>query len=209
MLDDDHVVVYDTAIDPHAAQAALAQYRERARQAGELALALGATSVALGLLGGAASVAPVIVGAVVAFVMWGAAVSARTGLLARLVGQRSAYVIPDVAAAGAQLATPQERARLAESLARVLAALDRPCAGRPGPVTERAGRYVDDLRALAAALVDDRVHMHPSALVLVRGLLEWPLRSPLYNVDIPETTLRIVLGRIRAALDEPRDDPDV
>jgi hypothetical protein len=51
--------------------------------------------------------------------------------------------------------------------------------------------------------------MHPSALVLVRGLLEWPLRSPLYNVDIPETTLRIVLGRIRAALDEPRDDPDV
>jgi hypothetical protein len=206
MFDDDRVVVYDNALDPHTARIALERLRWRAREAAELAAALTVTAFVLGWLGGAASVVPVIVGAVFAVGVWGAALSERTGLLSRLVGQRSAYVIPDVAAAGAHLATPQERARLAEALVRLVAAAEdaRSRSGVVAPAAARVGRHADELRTLVAALRDERVEVHPSTVVLVRGLLEWPLRSPLYNVEIPETTLRIVLGRIRASVHEPR-----
>jgi hypothetical protein len=127
----------------------------------------------------------------------------RGALVARLVGQRSAYQIPEVARAANRLASMERRHELARALTRlvlVAEGVEPATAGLDG-IAERILPHGDDLLGLAFLIASDGVKVHPASLALLDRLLGFTARSPLYNRAIPEQHLRIAIQRIRASID--------
>ena len=196
-------VVDDYAVDPHAAAAVLARLTQRVRDAAvgaAMALVVGLALVILGyqeiaLPAGAAALA----GLFVALLARGE----RGALVARLVGQRSAYQIPEVARAAERISSMAHRRELARALARlvfVAEGIEPATVGTDG-IPERILPYADDLLGLAFLIASDGVKVHPASLALLDRLLGSTMRSPLYSRAIPEQHLRIAIQRVRASID--------
>jgi hypothetical protein len=196
-------VVDDHAVDPHAAAAVLARLTQRTRDAAlgaGLAVVLGLGLVLLGYMqialpAGAAAVTGLFVAAV--------ARGERGALVARLIGQRSAYQIPEVARAAERMACMGRRQELARALARLVFVAEgiEPATIGVDGIPERIAQYADDLLGLAFLIASDGVKVHPATLALLDRLLGATSRSPLYNRAIPEQHLRIAIQRMRSSID--------
>jgi hypothetical protein len=196
-------VVDDHAVDPHAAAAVLARLTQRTRDAAlgaGLAVVIGLGLVLLGYMqialpAGAAAVTGLFVAAV--------ARGERGALVARLIGQRSAYQIPEVARAAERMACMGRRQELARALARLVFVAEgiEPATIGVDGIPERIAQYADDLLGLAFLIASDGVKVHPATLALLDRLLGATSRSPLYNRAIPEQHLRIAIQRMRSSID--------
>ena len=196
-------VVDDHAVDPHAAAAVLARLTQRTRDAAlgaGLAVVIGLGLVLLGYMqialpAGAAAVTGLFVAAV--------ARGERGALVARLIGQRSAYQIPEVARAAERMACMGRRQELARALARLVFVAEgiEPATIGVDGIPERIAQYSDDLLGLAFLIASDGVKVHPATLALLDRLLGATSRSPLYNRAIPEQHLRIAIQRMRSSID--------
>jgi hypothetical protein len=196
-------VVDEYAVDPHAAAAALARHAQRTRDAAVgalLALVLGGC---LALVGYEQIAVPACAAALTGFFVAALARGERGALVARLVGQRSAYQIPEVARAAARMASMQRRHELARALTRlvlVAEGVEPAVVGLTG-ISERIVVHSDELLGLAFLIASDGVKVHPASLALLDRLLGSTARSPLYSRAIPEQHLRIAIQRIRASID--------
>jgi hypothetical protein len=196
-------VVDEHAVDPHAAAAALARHAQRTRDAGVgalLALVLGGC---LALVGYQQIALPACAAALTGLFVAAVARGERGALVARLVGQRSAYQIPEVARAAERMASGQRRHELARALTRLVLVAEgvEPAAAGLNGIAERILPYSDDLLGLAFLIAKDGVKVHPASLALLDRLLGSTVRSPLYSRAIPEGHLRIAIQRIRASID--------
>ena len=128
----------------------------------------------------------------------------RGALVARLVGQRSAYQIPEVARAAERMASMHAplRARPRADPPRLRRRGHRARNGRASTASPSASLpHADDLLGLAFLIASDGVKVHPASLALLDRLLGSTARSPLYSRAIPEQHLRIAIQRIRASID--------
>jgi hypothetical protein len=196
-------IVDDYAVDPHAAAAVLARLAQRTRDAAlgaVLALVLG---LGLALLGYQEIALPACAAALTGFFVAVVARGERGALLARLVGQRSAYQIPEVARAAERMACAHHRHELARALTRLVFVADGIEPSSPGTegIAERILPHADELLGLAFLIASDGVRVHPASLALLERLLGSTTRSPLYSRQIPEQHLRIAIQRIRASID--------
>jgi hypothetical protein len=196
-------IVDEYAVDPHTAAAALAIHAQRTRDAAVgavLALVLG---LGLALLGYEQIALPACAAALTGFFVAAVARGERGALVARLVGQRSAYQIPEVARAAERMACAQRRCELARALTRlvlVAEGIEPATTGLTG-IAERILPHSDDLLGLAFLIASDGVKVHPASLALLDRLLGSTMRSPLYSHAVPEQHLRIAIQRIRASID--------
>jgi hypothetical protein len=196
-------VVDEHAVDPHVAAAALAGHAARTRDAAIgalLALVLGGC---LALVGYDQIALPACAAALTGFFVAAVARGERGALVARLVGQRSAYQIPEVARAAERMASSTRRHELARALTRLVLVAEgiEPAAPGLNGIAERIVPFADDLLALAFLIASDGVKVHPASLALLDRLLGSITRSPLYSRAIPEQHLRIAIQRIRASID--------
>jgi hypothetical protein len=196
-------VVDDHAVDPHAAAAALARLAQRTRDAAlgaALALVVG---FGLVLLGYTEIALPAGAGALTGLFVAAVARGERGALVARLIGQRSAYQIPEVARAAERMACMGRRQELARALTRlvlVAEGIEPGTAGIDG-IPERICEHADDLLGLAFLIASDGVKVHPATLALLDRLLGSTIRSPLYTRAIPAQHLRIAIPRMRPCID--------
>jgi hypothetical protein len=196
-------IVDEYAVDPHAAAAVLARLAQRARDAAlgaVLALVLG---LGLVLLGNEEIALPACAAGLTGFFLAAVARGERGALIARLVGQRSAYAIPEVERAAKRIASAGHRHHLARALARLVFVAEgtEPAMAGVDGIPERVLAHADELLGLAFLLACDGVKVHPASLALLDRLLGSTTRSPLYSRAIPEQHLRIALQRIRASID--------
>jgi hypothetical protein len=196
-------VVDDHAVDPHAAAAVLARLAQRTRDAALAAGLAVVIGVALVLLGYTEIALPAGAGALTGLFVAAVARGERGALVARLIGQRSAYQIPEVARAAQRMACMGRRQELARALTRIVLVaegIEPAIAGICG-IPERISEHADDLLGLAFLIASDGVKVHPATLALLDRLLGSTARSPLYNRAIPEQHLRIAIQRMRASID--------
>ena len=196
-------VVDEHAVDPHAAAAALARHAQRTRDAGLgalLALVLGGC---LALVGYQQIALPACAAALTGLFVAALARGERGALVARLVGQRSAYQIPEVARAAERMASRERRHELARALTRLVLVAEGVEPAAPGleGISERILPLADELLGVAFLIASDGVRVHPASLALLDRLLGSTVRSPLYSRAIPEAHLRIAIQRIRASID--------
>ena len=196
-------VVDDYAVDPHAAAAVLARLAQRTRDAAVGAIMALVVGLGLVLLGYQEIALPACAAALAGFFVALLARGERGALVARLVGQRSAYQIPEVARAAERLASMQHRRDLARALARLVFVAEgiEPASLGADGIPERILPYADDLLGLAFLIASDGVKVHPASLALLERLLGSTTRSPLYSRAIPEQHLRIAIQRVRASID--------
>jgi hypothetical protein len=196
-------VVDEHAVDPHAAAAVLARLAQRTRDAAVGAILALVVGLGLVLLGYTQIALPACAAALTGFFVAAVARGERGALVARLIGQRSAYQIPEVARAAERMASAQHRHELARALARlvlVAEGIEPAVAGLEG-ISERILPHADDLLGLAFLIASDGVKVHPASLALLDRLLGSTMRSPLYSRAIPEQHLRIAIQRVRASID--------
>jgi enoyl-CoA hydratase/carnithine racemase len=195
-------ILDDVAVDPHAAEAALVRLSERVREGLAVAGCALLGGLAATLLGHLALLLPALAGAVAGIYVALTARGDRTALVARLVGQRSAYAIPAVADAARHLSCVERRRRMSRSLSRLVleAAELEPRGMYASPLPARVLAHGDDLLAVAFLLAQERVKVHPASIALLDRLLSSPMRSPLFNPYVPEQHLRLALQRVRAAI---------
>jgi hypothetical protein len=155
------------------------------------------------VLGDPRAAVPVLVGAAAGWFVCLCAHERRGAVIALLVRQRSAYVLPEVARAGARLVTPEMRTAMAASLARLVVQPETMAMPAwPYILKRRIRAQAKQLLAISDLLVRESTVVHPSTMALLQRLLDQPTASPLYNPDVPEAHLGVLLGRVRAALDE-------
>lgn len=180
------------ALDLRVAAARLEGLRSRARQLVRLAALLAAGGCVLAVAGLADHGIPLLLGAAAAFALASMARSDRHRLLLALVTQGDAKSIIEVAELAEHLRTLGERDRLANWLRSVV--------GRTGSqlMVDRArtAAFADRLLALAELLTDPAVRFSAQGLALCRRLVCEPMRSPLYNPNIPEVELSRVLDLV-------------
>jgi hypothetical protein len=196
-------VVDDHAVDPHAAAAVLARLAQRARDAAVAAVVALVLGLGLTLLGHAEIALPAGAAGLTGFFVAAVARGERGALVARLVGQRSAYAIPEVVRAAERISSMAHRCELARALTRlvlVAEGIEPATIGLEG-IADRIVGHADDLYGLAFLIASDGVKVHPASLALLDRLLGSTVRSPLYNRAIPEQHLRIAIQRIRASID--------
>jgi hypothetical protein len=196
-------LVYQPAVDPYAARAMLDALVERRRDSAEIGIVLVIGAALLAALGATRAAAPVLIGAAAGWFVCLCAHERRHTIIRLLVRQRSAYVLPEVARAGARLVTPEMRTAMAASLARLV--LDPATMAMPAwpyILTRRIEPQAKQLLAISDLLVRESAVVHPSTMALLQRLLDQPTASPLYNPDVPEAHLAVLLGRVRAAIDE-------
>jgi hypothetical protein len=196
-------VVDDHAVDPHAAAVALAQLTQRVRDAATGAVLALVIGLGLVVLGHTEIALPAGAGALAGLFVAAMARGERGALVARLIGQRSAYQIPEVARAAQRMACMGRRQELARALTRLVLVAEgiEPTAPGIEGIPERICEHADDLLGLAFLIASDGVKVHPATLALLDRLLGSTIRSPLYNRAIPEQHLRIALQRMRASID--------
>jgi hypothetical protein len=180
------------------AQAArhLQELRGRGGRLLGVAFALAVIGVLLLLLSAPNAGIPLLVGAAAAvFLAWIVA-SDRRRLLIRLIAQGDATGVEGVPELAQRLCSQRERRRLAGGL-RVAATSGQ--RGEQSLVMVDPGRASDvseRLVLLADALADPARSVTSRAVALGRSLLIDPMRSPLYNPNVPERELVRVLDVI-------------
>ena len=196
-------IIHDSAVDPFLAKVALERLTARARDAVLGATAAAGAAVPLVLLGQTPVAVAAAAGAIAGGVVAAYARADRMALIARLVHQRSAYEIADVAKAAQALVTPQVRARLARSIGRLVLEADGFASADPklAPSYSRVREYRDEFMAVAFHLARPASRVHPTAVALVDRLLSHPTMSPLYNERLPATQVRIALHRVQQAIE--------
>jgi hypothetical protein len=171
-------------------------------------LALGAlcSLLAWAALGGSPRLALALaVGAGVEILLALFAFASRRGLISRLALEPDAYAIPEVESYGKALTQPRYRAQLAEGIRSMVRD-----AFRPGNLYlgHRVARYRRELEALARDLISPAVRVHPVSVARCRRLLTEAAESPLYNPQLPEEELAVILRRIRAGMQRDADNPE-
>jgi hypothetical protein len=143
-------------------------------------------------LGGAFAVA-----AVVQALVLGVTLMRRRQLLEQLALVPEAYEIPDVAEYGQRATRRRERERMADAFGRILTdGVGRPVLWLP----ERVAALEIELRALSEALRTPGSTVQPLAMVACRQLVTNPVRSGLYNPDLPIEDVRRRLQSITRTL---------
>jgi hypothetical protein len=140
--------------------------------------------------------------AVVEAVVLGALLMRRGQLLEHLALVPAAYEIPDVARYGLKATRRRERERMEEAFRHILAD------GVGGPVLwlpERVVALEAELRAMSDALREAGSTVQPLAMVACRQLVTNPVRSGLYNPDLPIEEVRARLQVITRTLAGERD----
>jgi hypothetical protein len=196
-------IINEYAVDPFLAKVVLERLRSRARDAFGGAAAAAGASVPLLVLGQMSVAVASFAGAIAGGVVCAYARADRTALLARLVHQRSAYQIADVAKAAEALVTPQVRARLAASIGRLVLEADGfdPADPRLTPSYSRVREYRDEFLAVAFHLARPASRVHPTAVAMMDRLLTHATMSPLFNERLPVTQVRVALHRVQMAID--------
>jgi hypothetical protein len=196
-------IIDDRAVDPHAAQAALDRLQRRIRDSLRCAVAALVAAATLLVLGQRTLVLPLAIGALAGAIVAALTRSDRQALLVRLVGQRSAYAIPEVARAAERLATPAMRHELARSVVRVVLEAEglEPRNPMGYALPDRVSAHADDLLSVAYLLAQDGVRVHPATMALLNRLLSSPARSPLFNPQVPEQHLAMALQRVRCSME--------
>jgi hypothetical protein len=190
------------AVDPFHARAVLERLAGRRRETLRLTCILLASSAVLALLRVDTGALSVAAGGVVAGVLYLRTEGSRQELIALLVGQRSAYVIPEIAAAGERYATLPARQALSTALLRLVRAAEgNDLVESVWLQPRRITAHAEQLRQVASLVGQEGVAVHPSTLALLHQLLYHPARSPLFNADVPEQELTILLRRVQLALD--------
>jgi hypothetical protein len=137
------------------------------------------------------------VAAVVEATMLGVRLLRRRLLLEHLALVPAAYEIPEVAGYGRKVAGRRERERTAEALRRMIV-------GGPGrPVLwlpERVSALESELRAVSDALRAADSSVQPPAVIACRQLVTNPVRSGLYNPNLPIEEVRARLQGITRTL---------
>ena len=205
-------VVDERAIDPvpgaRGAGAASPTARARRWPGATAAAILGVVLIAMGepRFG-----FPPLLGAVVGLAVAAVARADRHALVRRLVRQRSAYEIEEVAAAADRLVT---RRRLRAGRARrgpaVLEAEGlAPAQPRAPPAPRARARVPPRALAIAFHLARGDARVHPTSLLLLQRILTATQTSPLYRADGSVATLRAALRRVEAGIDAgPLADDD-
>jgi len=195
-------LLYQPAVDPYAAGATLDALGRRRQEALRAGLGIAVVAGLLAVAGARTLVLPVLAGAAASWFIALCAAARRRALIRLLLRQRSAYVLPEVAEAGGRLATREARLEVASLLTRVV---DDPAMSEqtdlPFLLPRRVARHADELRAIACLLADETAAVHPSTIALILRLLEQPQASPLYNPDVPEEHLAMLLRRVCASID--------
>jgi hypothetical protein len=196
-------IINEYAVDPFLAKVALERLRNRARDAFGGAAAAAAAAVPLLVIGQMPVAVASVAGAIAGGVVCAYARADRTALLARLVHQRSAYEIADVAKAAEALVTPEVRVRLAASIGRLVLEADgfEPADPRLTPSYSRVREYRDDFIAVAFHLARPASRVHPTAVAMMDRLLTHATMSPLFNERLPVTQVRTALHRVQHAID--------
>jgi hypothetical protein len=195
-------IIDDRAVDPHAAQGALDRLSRRYRDG----LTWGGTAALVAILFALAGrfdlAGPALTGGIAGLAVALLARSDRQALIVRLVGQRSAYAIPDVARAAQRISTPMVRQTLARSLTRLVLEADglEPSSPVLFALPDRVSRHSRELLGVAYLLAHESVKVHPASIALLNRLLSSPLRSPLFNPQVPEAHVRMALQRVRAGI---------
>jgi hypothetical protein len=61
-------------------------------------------------------------------------------------------------------------------------------------------RHSREILGVAFLLAHESVKVHPASIALLNRLLSSPLRSPLFNPQVPEAHVRMALQRVRAGI---------
>ena len=196
-------IIHDSAVDPFLAKVALERLSARSRDAVLGAAAAAGAAVPLVFLGQMPIAVAAAAGAIAGGVVAAYARADRMALIARLVHQRSAYEIADVAKAAEALVTPQVRAKLARTIGRLVLEADgfEPADPTLAPCYSRVREYRDEFLAVSFHLARPASRVHPTAVALVNRLLSHATMSPLYNERLPANQVRIALHRVQLAID--------
>ena len=196
-------IINEYAVDPFLAKVALERLHARARDACTGAAAAAGASVPLLVLGQMPVAVASFAGAIAGGLVCAYARADRTALLQRLVHQRSAYEIADVARAAEALVTPQVRTKLAAAIGRLVLEADgfEPADPRLTPSYSRVREYRSEFLAVAFHLARPASHVHPTAVALMDRLLTHATMSPLYNERLPVTQVRVALHRVQLAIE--------
>lgn len=177
---DSVVVMYARAVDEAAAH--LRDLEHAVRE--DLALAALALGLAVAATRSWPSLAmPLFLGGLGLGILGMRALLRHWDLLERLVGERDAYVIPEVRRYASREASMGRRNSLAAQLRAVL----------EQPRLSRELRSVDvtaELDALVAQLVDDELLLEPRSAVVCRRLLVESTESPLFDPSTRSAELR-------------------
>jgi hypothetical protein len=123
-------------------------------------------------------------------------------LLEHLALVSSAYEIPEVAQYGHRATRRRERERMAEAIGRLLTdGVGRPVLWLP----ERVAALEIELQAMSEALRTAGPTVQPRAMVACRQLVTNPVKSGLYNPDLPIEEVRTRLQAITRTLVSARD----
>jgi hypothetical protein len=137
------------------------------------------------------------IAAVVQAVVLGVLFMRRRQLLEHLALVPAAYEIPDVAQYGRKATRRRERERMAEAFGRILDdEVGRPVLWLP----ERVAALEIELRAVSEALRTAGPTVQPLTMIACRQLVTNPVRSGLYNPNLPIEDVRTRLQAITRTL---------
>ena len=180
-------------MDARAVEAAATHLRElRHEEWGDFGLAALALAFAVGATAVQPSLAvPSFVGGIFLCGRGIRALWRRWDLTDRLVGERDAYVIPEVRARALRAATSERR--------QTCAAVLRAMSSEPPPLlAARVEAAAADLAALVERLDDEQLELEPVCAVQCMRLLSDPNGSPLLDPAVPPEELRSRIRQICA-----------
>jgi hypothetical protein len=203
---EDHTQVHEYAVDPYLARAALDRLADRAREALVWSAVVAGAGLTLIVAGHPRFGFPPLLGAVVGLLVALVARSDRQALVGRLVRQRSAYAIEEVAALGSRLVTPESRAYAARAVGQIVLEAEGLVPGNPlhAARNARVRGCRSELIAIAFNLARSEAEVHPTAILLLHRILTSSPTSPLYRAESSDASLRSALRRVEAGIVPPR-----
>jgi hypothetical protein len=142
------------------------------------------------------------IAAVLEAVVLGVLIMRRRQQLEHLALVPAAYEIPDVAQYGRKATRRRERERMAEAFGRILGdGVGRPVLWLP----ERVAALELELRAVSEALRTAGSAVQPPTIIACRQLLTNPVKSGLYNPNLPIEDVRTRLQAINRTLAAERE----
>jgi hypothetical protein len=121
----------------------------------------------------------------------------RRQVLEQLALVPAAYEIPEVAEYGRKATRRRERERMADAFGRILSdGVGRPVLWLP----ERVAALEVELRAVSEALRTSESTVQPLTMIACRQLVTNPVRSGLYNPNLPIEDVRMRLQAITRSL---------
>jgi hypothetical protein len=186
-------------LDLGEARTRLGELRALVRRRAAIGLALASAGALLILAGTEEIGIPLLIGAAAAALLVGLGRDDRRRLLVRLVAQDDAWAIDEVPSAAERLVSPPERRRLAGGLRNAAAAAVPRHAEFSLVDPFRATATAERLRRLASTVGDLAVPMRPPGAALCRRLLSEGRLSPLYNPNLADAELDLLIDRIERA----------